>query len=136
MGPGVSKTGAGCWTRPRSRRRPRTGTGWESERGEPVGTVTIVCDYGRPERTHLLAELQHHFQGAVVCTTHVHLDHRNCLEAIVLKGKGPHVQTIADRLISAKGARAWQAGLHHDGGEPGLSSGYHAVFFAHGVPRI
>ena len=40
---------------------------WASERGEVVGTVTIVYDHGRRELTHVLTELQHHFQGAVLC---------------------------------------------------------------------
>lgn len=67
--------------------------------------MTIVYEHERRELTHRLAELQHHVQGAVVCSTHVHLDHRNCLEVIVLKGKAAHVQTIADRLISTKGVK-------------------------------
>jgi CopG family nickel-responsive transcriptional regulator len=78
---------------------------WESERGEVVGTVTIVYDHERRELTHILTELQHHFQGAVICSTHVHLDEHNCLEVIVLRGKAAHVRTIADRLISTKGVK-------------------------------
>jgi CopG family nickel-responsive transcriptional regulator len=78
---------------------------WESERGEVVGTVTIVYDHERRELTHVLTELQHHFQSAIACSTHVHLDEHNCLEVIVLRGKAAHVQTIADRLISTKGVK-------------------------------
>ncbi|UCC67994.1 MAG: nickel-responsive transcriptional regulator NikR [Armatimonadota bacterium] len=78
---------------------------WTSARGEVVGIVTIVYDHERRQLTHVLTELQHSFQGAVVCTTHVHLDKHNCLEVIVLRGKVDHVQTIADRLISTKGVK-------------------------------
>jgi CopG family nickel-responsive transcriptional regulator len=78
---------------------------WESERGEVVGTVTIVYDHERRELTRTLTELQHHVQGAVICSTHVHLDEHNCLEVIVLRGRAAQVRTIADRLISTKGVK-------------------------------
>jgi len=78
---------------------------WASERGEVVGTVTIVYDHERRELTRVLTKLQHHFRGAVTCSTHVHLDDHNCLEVIVLRGKAGRVQTIADRLISTRGVK-------------------------------
>jgi CopG family nickel-responsive transcriptional regulator len=78
---------------------------WQSERGEVVGTVTIVYDHERRELTHTLTELQHHHQSAVICSTHVHLDEHNCLEVVVLRGKAAQVRTIADRLISTKGVK-------------------------------
>jgi CopG family nickel-responsive transcriptional regulator len=78
---------------------------WEAERGLVVGTITIVYSHETRELSQVLTEIQHHFHAAVICTTHVHLDEHNCLEVIVLKGKGAEVQAIADRLISTKGVK-------------------------------
>jgi len=78
---------------------------WETERGPVVGTITIVYSHETRELSQVLTEIQHHFHAAVICTTHVHLDEHNCLEVIVLKGKGTEVQAIADRLISTKGVK-------------------------------
>jgi len=36
---------------------------------------------------------------------HVHLDHNNCLEVLVVKGKSAAVRKIADGLISTKGVK-------------------------------
>jgi CopG family nickel-responsive transcriptional regulator len=36
---------------------------------------------------------------------HVHLDHHNCLEVIIVKGKGKEIKKIADRLIGTKGVK-------------------------------
>jgi len=36
---------------------------------------------------------------------HVHIDHHNCLEIIVIKEKGSRVKKIADQLISTKGVK-------------------------------
>jgi CopG family nickel-responsive transcriptional regulator len=36
---------------------------------------------------------------------HVHLDHDNCLEVLVVRGKASAVRQIADALISTKGVK-------------------------------
>ena len=60
---------------------------WESERGEVVGTVTIVYNHHTRELSNLLTGLRHESHDAILCSTHVHLDEHNCLEVIVLKGR-------------------------------------------------
>jgi CopG family nickel-responsive transcriptional regulator len=78
---------------------------WETPRGRVVGVVTIVYDHETRELSHVLTELQHEFHDAITCATHVHLDGHNCLEVIVVKGRGEQVRTIADRLISTRGVK-------------------------------
>jgi CopG family nickel-responsive transcriptional regulator len=53
----------------------------------------------------VLTALQHSFHGAILCSTHVHLDEHNCLEVIVLRGPAEDVRAIADRLISTRGVK-------------------------------
>ena len=36
---------------------------------------------------------------------HIHLDRHNCLEVLVVKGKGRIIKKIADRLLSTKGVK-------------------------------
>lgn len=78
---------------------------WRSQRRRVVGTVTIVYDHETRELNHVLTELQHQCHDAIVCTTHVHLDERNCLEVIVVQGRAEQVRAIADRLISTRGVK-------------------------------
>ena len=78
---------------------------WESGQAQVVGTVTIVYGHERRELTQVLTELQHQFHDAIVCATHVHLDQHNCMEVIVVRGRGEQVRTIADRLISTRGVK-------------------------------
>ena len=70
-----------------------------------VGTVTIVYDHHVRLLSEKLTELQHQHHRCVVSALHVHLDHDNCLEVIVLRGKAKDVQQIADSLIATKGVR-------------------------------
>lgn len=81
---------------------------WETGRGEVVGTITIVYDHETRELLDVLTDLQHHFLGAIICSTHVHLDERNCLEVIVARGRAEELKRIADRLIATRGVKHGQ----------------------------
>ena len=70
-----------------------------------VATLTLVYDHHQPQLSEQLIEAQHHYAGKVLATTHVHLDARNCLEVIILKGRGSEVQHFADHLLSLRGVK-------------------------------
>lgn len=72
---------------------------------EAAGTVTLVYDHHQPHVQESLTEIQHKFRGTIVSTLHVHLDHHNCLEVLVVRGKASAIKTIADRLIAARGVK-------------------------------
>jgi CopG family transcriptional regulator, nickel-responsive regulator len=68
-----------------------------------VGTITLVFAHQVRLLSEKLTSLQHSFHHAVLSTLHVHLDHDNCLEVVVVRGKAMEVRRIADALISMKG---------------------------------
>jgi len=70
-----------------------------------VATLTLVYDHHQHQLSEQLIAAQHHCPGKVLATTHVHLDSRNCLEVIILRGRGAEVQHFADRLLSLRGVR-------------------------------
>ncbi len=78
---------------------------WEGGGKETVGTITIVYAHDTRELTEVLTDLQHHFYTSIVSTLHVHLDEHNCLEVLVVKGKGKDIKKIADRLIGTRGVK-------------------------------
>jgi CopG family nickel-responsive transcriptional regulator len=53
-----------------------------------VAALCMVYDHHAPELTNRLTSLQHDFNHEIISTLHVHLDHRHCLEVIVLRGPG------------------------------------------------
>jgi len=78
---------------------------WERPDSQVVGTVTLVYDHHVRLLNEKLTDMQHsHFQH-ILSTLHVHLDHNNCLEVLVVKGKASTVKKIADALISTKGVK-------------------------------
>lgn len=78
---------------------------WESSRVETVGTITIVYSHEVKELADTLTDLQHHHYDSIVSSMHIHIDEHNCLEVIVVRGKGQDIKAIADRLIGTKGVK-------------------------------
>src|SRR5580704_10315366 len=70
-----------------------------------VGTVTLVYNHHVRTLSERLTDMQHQAFHNVLSTLHVHLDHDNCLEVMVLKGKASVVRKMADALISTKGVQ-------------------------------
>src|SRR5271168_1257287 len=70
-----------------------------------VGTVTLIYDHHTRLLPEKLTDVQHESHAIFISTLHAHLDHENCLEVVVLRGKSKDVQKLADRLISTKGVQ-------------------------------
>jgi CopG family nickel-responsive transcriptional regulator len=76
---------------------------WERPSSQVVGTVTLVYNHHVRLLSEKLTGMQHEFHEHILSTLHVHLDHDNCLEVLVVRGKASAVNQIADALISTKG---------------------------------
>ena len=72
---------------------------------EAVGTVTLVYDHHKPHVQETLTKLQHDHLHTIISALHVHLDHHNCLEVLVVRGKASLIKSFANRLIGAKGVK-------------------------------
>lgn len=72
---------------------------------EVVGVVSLVYDHHVRELTDKLIQQQHDSEAEVISSMHVHLDHHNCLEVIVAKGRGEILRRFADRLIGTRGVK-------------------------------
>ncbi len=81
---------------------------WAEPDAEVVGTITIVYDHHQHELSSVLTDVQHDFHDHILCSTHIHLDHHNCLEVIIARGESARVRKIADTLISTRGVKHGQ----------------------------
>jgi CopG family transcriptional regulator, nickel-responsive regulator len=78
---------------------------WQSPDSQVVGTVTLVYDHHVRLLNEKLTDIQHDHHRLILSTMHVHLDHDNCLEVLVVRGRSAEVRKVADTLISAKGVK-------------------------------
>jgi CopG family transcriptional regulator, nickel-responsive regulator len=92
---------------------------WESPESQVVGTVTLVYDHHVRMLNEKLTAIQHDYHHAILSTLHVHLDHDNCLEVLVVKGRAGDVRKVADVLISTKGVKHGRLTITTSGAELG-----------------
>lgn len=78
---------------------------WSEGKKEMVGTITLVYSHNTRELSRILTKMQHDHYQTILSTLHIHLDEHNCLEVLVVKGKGGEIERISDRLIGTKGVK-------------------------------
>jgi len=78
----------------------------EWQKGTDVaGAISIVYDHHKRGTMEKLTEAQHDFGGLIVCTQHVHLDHHNCMEVIVVRGRAVKIRNLLNRIKAIKGLK-------------------------------
>lgn len=74
-------------------------------KGNIFGVLVFIYDHHKRELEKELTNIQHNHYHNIIATTHVHIDHDNCLEVILLKGISSKVKTISEKIISLKGVK-------------------------------
>jgi len=74
-------------------------------RGSCVASLSYVYNHHERELAERLTSLQHAHHELTVSTMHAHLDHDQCIEAVLLKGPVKRVREFADALVAERGVR-------------------------------
>lgn len=115
----------------------------ETQRGDGdgdgwcVANLSYVYNHHQRDLTERLTEAQHAHHDLVVASTHVHLDHDNCLETVILKGRTDAVRAFAQRIEAERGVRHGQLnviGVHTDDHHRGFKARSHAGHL-HFIPK-
>ena len=77
---------------------------WEADKNV-IGVITLVYDHHQHQLQGTITQIQHDFHDRIISTTHVHMDHDNCLEVIIVRGKALEVRELSERLIATKGVK-------------------------------
>jgi CopG family transcriptional regulator, nickel-responsive regulator len=78
----------------------------EWKKGKDVaGAISLVYDHHKRELMNVIVEIQHDYQDTIIASQHVHLDHHNCLEVIIVKGKSDKIKVLSDKLRAVKGVK-------------------------------
>lgn len=78
---------------------------WKAPKGEVVGSLTLIYDHEVRGVSSKLTDLQHSYAANVISSMHVHLDERDCMEILVLRGAAGDIKKISDTLISSRGVK-------------------------------
>ncbi len=77
---------------------------WEQD-GEVAGVVTLVYNHHQSQLQETITTIQHDYYTLITSTTHVHMDHHNCLEVIIVKGKASRIRELAEKMIALRGVK-------------------------------
>jgi CopG family nickel-responsive transcriptional regulator len=70
-----------------------------------VGSIDLLYDHHKRELLNKLTDIQHDFQEAILSSQHIHLNHHNCFEIIVVKGEKGKIEKLAALVRAAKGVK-------------------------------
>lgn len=70
-----------------------------------AGAITLIYDHHKRDLMGRITDIQHDFQKVIISTSHIHLDHDNCLEIIAVRGNATEVNRLSDTLRSIKGVK-------------------------------
>ncbi len=77
---------------------------WQAD-SDVAGVIVVIYDHHKRNVVNNLLNIQHDYTSLILSSQHAHLDHDNCLETIVLKGRASLIQELSDRLIAIKGIK-------------------------------
>jgi len=92
-------------------RNRRTTEQLSDPKTEAVAAVFVVYDHHRRQLAKKLIQLQHNQLLKSISSMHVHLDHHNCLEVILLRGKVSEITKLGDNIVSLKGVKSGRVNL-------------------------
>jgi CopG family nickel-responsive transcriptional regulator len=78
---------------------------WACGTEEVAGVLTIVYDHHQRDLTQQIVDVQHRDFVHVIATTHVHVDHHNCLEVIILRGRPAEIERLSLEIGGLRGVR-------------------------------
>jgi len=85
-------------------RRDLVQSEWDKGK-EVAGAISIVYDHHKRGLATKVMTIQHDFGEVIISTQHVHLDHDNCFEIVVVKGLAEKIHELAAALRSVKGIK-------------------------------
>lgn len=79
---------------------------WANPKAKMVAVVSVIFDHAARDLAQEVTEIQHKDHHCILCSQHVHLDHHNCLEVILMQGPAGQLRRMADAIVSTRGVKA------------------------------
>tara|TARA_R110002073_G_scaffold306186_1_gene475382 strand:- start:106 stop:567 length:462 start_codon:yes stop_codon:yes gene_type:complete len=70
-----------------------------------VATLSYIYDHHQSDLGGRITSVQHDHHDITLSSMHVHMDHNNCLEVIILRGAVQNVTNFANKVIATRGVR-------------------------------
>ena len=78
---------------------------WKDAEEELIGVLTLVYLHHQNDLVVKMIDIEHKVNLNIVCTTHIHIDHNNCLETLILRGKAGIIEKFSEKIGGLKGVK-------------------------------
>ena len=78
---------------------------WKDENEEVIGVLTMIYTHHQNDLVQRIMDIQHDAKVRVMCNTHVHVDHDNCLETVMVQGKSSDILDFSQKIGGLKGVK-------------------------------
>jgi len=78
---------------------------WQSGEGQICATISLLFDHEEMDASREVTRAQHQYAHCLISTMHIHLDDRNCLEVMALKGTAEEIREAAKVIIPKRGVK-------------------------------
>jgi len=75
------------------------------EKGTIMGALAMIYDHEVKGLEESLTDTEHIYSNIISSSMHIHLDERNCLEIIAVKGKVESIRDLTQDLMSKRGVK-------------------------------
>lgn len=82
-----------------------TKNSWKNPNDDAIAVFVISYDHHEGELVMRKMDIEHDAKIEIVCTNHVHVDHHNCLETMILKGKVGEIEKFSNKISGLKGVK-------------------------------
>ncbi|WP_168120586.1 nickel-responsive transcriptional regulator NikR [Paenibacillus sp. HB172176] len=96
-----------------------------------AGTIVVVYDHHVRELPIVLMDIQHDFHHDIVSNMHVHLNHDQCLEVIVVRGQLTRLRKLHEQIQTQKGVAYAELSVTFAEQQPVDGSHFHAPHHHH-----
>lgn len=76
-----------------------------TENREVTGAITLVYDHHARQLVNKVIDIQHDCHTCILSTQHIHLDHHNCFEIVVTRGKSKDIEALFQKLKAVRNVK-------------------------------
>ncbi|KPV65179.1 MAG: putative nickel-responsive regulator [Candidatus Bathyarchaeota archaeon BA1] len=79
---------------------------WRSElKGEQLGAILVLYEHDVRGLTDALMDIQHGSSSIITAVQHLHVDEKNCLELLIVRGAAEKIRRLVDGLGALRGVK-------------------------------
>ena len=77
----------------------------KDNKGYCIATLSYIYNHHERDLASHVTSVQHQHHDLTLSSMHVHMDHDNCLEVVILRGTIQDVRSFANQVIATNGVR-------------------------------